>query len=249
MWGSHVGDYEAVSWDMNAVYVLWVSLQWTQYLSYSKPNERMTDEWWIGREMQGSSHGVVEVGLLCWQFPGMTEENLSSRSRYPGRDSSRAPHEYLSRYVHIPVNQLVRWRRAFWWVGTWWWLHHIPSKQYLSTKVQDVRSQITVILKPGLIQMGIKIYLLNENTYTSKRENNYMRSFLLLSSRLRFIQHSFQFLAVTPTLRRWLSTTTSCSSLNFPLISRPTYVNIREGHPCVSRSLTLAFHASHVSTV
>jgi hypothetical protein len=75
----------------------WVILLWFQYSDYIASDGRVIDEWWIGKDLGGSSHSVIE--LLSWNFLGGTEENyrnLNHDALCPGRDLNQTPPEYKS---------------------------------------------------------------------------------------------------------------------------------------------------------
>jgi hypothetical protein len=62
-------------------------LQWFHFLRLYRVIGRMTSEWWIGEDLEESSHALQEV--LIWHLPGRTEENLSQDNQWLDWDFSR----------------------------------------------------------------------------------------------------------------------------------------------------------------
>jgi hypothetical protein len=71
-------------------------------------NDGMTAEWWIGKDLEGSGRGVIEV--LYRHLPGGTEENLNQDYLCHGRDSNRVAPEY--KFRALPLHQSVRFYRS-----------------------------------------------------------------------------------------------------------------------------------------
>jgi hypothetical protein len=77
-----------------------------QYHDYIASDDRMTDEWWIGKNFEGSSYDVIRV--LSQHLHGGTEENHDKpQSRQPSvpADSKWSLPKYKTRA--LPLDQLV----------------------------------------------------------------------------------------------------------------------------------------------
>jgi hypothetical protein len=68
------------------------------------PNGRMTDEQWIGKDLEGRCRGVTEI--ISRYLAGDTKKPLESSVRIAGfgRYSERALHEY--RHTNLPVQSV-----------------------------------------------------------------------------------------------------------------------------------------------
>jgi hypothetical protein len=70
---------------------------------YILSGDGMTDEWWTGKDLEGSGSGLIEIQSR--NLSGDTEKNLSRHIRFPSWDSNGTPPEYECRA--LPVTQLV----------------------------------------------------------------------------------------------------------------------------------------------
>jgi hypothetical protein len=69
---------------------LWVTKRRFQYREYIASDGRVTDKWWIRKELEGSGPGLIEV--LSWNLHGIIEgnhNNFSKNSQCIGRDLNR----------------------------------------------------------------------------------------------------------------------------------------------------------------
>jgi hypothetical protein len=76
---------------------LWFISRSRQYLDRTASNSRMTDEWWIGSNLEGSGHGIIRAIYL--HLRGDSEKYQDSR--FPGRVSKQVVPEYKSRRLPI----------------------------------------------------------------------------------------------------------------------------------------------------
>jgi hypothetical protein len=71
-------------------------------------NDRLNNEFWIGKDLEGSSCGLIY--LLSLHLPGGTEENhesLSQDSHCSSQDSNQAPHKHKSEALPVKPTCLV----------------------------------------------------------------------------------------------------------------------------------------------
>jgi hypothetical protein len=96
------------------IFVLWVTSLCIQYIA---SNGRMMDEWWIGRDLEGSCH--IQIEVLSLHLPGGTEENHKKTSvRKAGAPAkiwtehllhtSLEPYHYISPSVLLDKNCTYR---------------------------------------------------------------------------------------------------------------------------------------------
>lgn len=89
------------------VLFFWFVLRCWQHVGYVNINGRIIDEWWLGKDLEGTSRGLIEV--LFQHFSGRTVENtknLISDSRCPCWYSNPGPLEYNSKT--LPLHQPAR---------------------------------------------------------------------------------------------------------------------------------------------
>jgi hypothetical protein len=84
------------------LFILW----YFQWLDYIASNVRMFNEWWVGKDMDRSSCGIIKV--LSQNLHGGTEENMKNLcqdSQWLGWDMNQTFPKYESRV--LPLNQSI----------------------------------------------------------------------------------------------------------------------------------------------